>query len=206
MPEDQVAKRGTTVQLECRVKHDPSLKLTVSWLKDDEPLYISNRSPLLPPCLLLPGALPSPLILVMCGCTQGSYVGVSLQNRRRGFWTPQGRSPPMPALSPLSALLLSPLRPPLLPSSPPFSPPSSPPSPPSSICALFSVPLPLLVPLQRPSWMPPASFQPSQQCLVPRQRRGCLSRLWPCGYLACPYCTLGPRLSSPSARFGSDWS
>ncbi|XP_059796082.1 neurofascin isoform X5 [Balaenoptera ricei] len=43
MPEDQVAKRGTTVQLECRVKHDPSLKLTVSWLKDDEPLYIGNR-------------------------------------------------------------------------------------------------------------------------------------------------------------------
>ncbi|XP_036871153.1 neurofascin isoform X12 [Manis javanica] len=43
MPEDQVAKRGTTVQLECRVKHDPSLKLTVSWLKDDEPLYVSNR-------------------------------------------------------------------------------------------------------------------------------------------------------------------
>ncbi|XP_042112882.1 neurofascin isoform X4 [Ovis aries] len=43
MPEDQVAKRGSTVQLECRVKHDPSLKLTVSWLKDDEPLYISNR-------------------------------------------------------------------------------------------------------------------------------------------------------------------
>ncbi|XP_048962970.1 neurofascin isoform X17 [Canis lupus dingo] len=43
MPEDQVAKRGTTVQLECRVKHDPSLKLMVSWLKDDEPLYIGNR-------------------------------------------------------------------------------------------------------------------------------------------------------------------
>ncbi|XP_059136133.1 neurofascin isoform X1 [Peromyscus eremicus] len=43
MPEDQVVKRGTTVQLECRVKHDPSLKLTVSWLKDDEPLYIGNR-------------------------------------------------------------------------------------------------------------------------------------------------------------------
>ncbi|KAM6166511.1 neurofascin isoform 3-T3 [Erethizon dorsatum] len=43
MPEDQVAKRGTTVQLECRVKHDPSLRLTVSWLKDDEPLYIGNR-------------------------------------------------------------------------------------------------------------------------------------------------------------------
>ncbi|XP_006922927.1 neurofascin isoform X1 [Pteropus alecto] len=43
MPEDQVTKRGTTVQLECRVKHDPSLKLTVSWLKDDEPLYIGSR-------------------------------------------------------------------------------------------------------------------------------------------------------------------
>ncbi|XP_059947042.1 neurofascin isoform X2 [Mesoplodon densirostris] len=43
MPEDQVARRGTTVQLECRVKHDPSLKLTVYWLKDDEPLYIGNR-------------------------------------------------------------------------------------------------------------------------------------------------------------------
>lgn len=52
MPEDQVAKRGTTVQLECRVKHDPSLKLTVSWLKDDEPLYIGNRFLLLL-CLLL---------------------------------------------------------------------------------------------------------------------------------------------------------
>ncbi|XP_054567448.1 neurofascin isoform X5 [Eptesicus fuscus] len=43
MPEDQAVKRGTTVQLECRVKHDPSLKLTVSWLKDDQPLYIGNR-------------------------------------------------------------------------------------------------------------------------------------------------------------------
>uniref|UniRef100_G3UAZ9 Neurofascin n=1 Tax=Loxodonta africana TaxID=9785 RepID=G3UAZ9_LOXAF len=43
MPEDQVVKRGTTVQLPCRVKHDPSLKLTVSWLKDDEPLYVGNR-------------------------------------------------------------------------------------------------------------------------------------------------------------------
>lgn len=55
MPEDQVVKRGTTVQLECRVKHDPSLKLTVSWLKDDEPLYIGNRSPLLPNLFLVWG-------------------------------------------------------------------------------------------------------------------------------------------------------
>lgn len=81
MPEDQVAKRGTTVQLECRVKHDPSLKLSVSWLKDDEPLYISNRSPLLPPRLLLSGALPPPLLLAMRGRARGSRVGVSLQNR-----------------------------------------------------------------------------------------------------------------------------
>ncbi|XP_007523205.2 neurofascin isoform X13 [Erinaceus europaeus] len=43
MPEDQVVKRGTTVQLECRVKYDPSLKLAISWLKDDEPLYVGNR-------------------------------------------------------------------------------------------------------------------------------------------------------------------
>ncbi|KAK2498895.1 LOW QUALITY PROTEIN: hypothetical protein MC885_012043 [Smutsia gigantea] len=41
--EDQVTKRGSTVQLECRVKHDPSLKLTVAWLKDDEPLYVGSR-------------------------------------------------------------------------------------------------------------------------------------------------------------------
>uniref|UniRef100_A0A5F8GD31 Neurofascin n=1 Tax=Monodelphis domestica TaxID=13616 RepID=A0A5F8GD31_MONDO len=43
VPEDQVVKRGTNVVLECRVKHDPTLKLTVNWLKDDEPLYIGNR-------------------------------------------------------------------------------------------------------------------------------------------------------------------
>lgn len=53
MPEDQVAKRGTTVQLECRVKHDPSLKLTVAWLKDDEPLYIGNRFLFLPSLFLV---------------------------------------------------------------------------------------------------------------------------------------------------------
>lgn len=64
MPEDQIVKRGTTVQLECRVKHDPSLKLTVSWLKDDEPLYIGNRSAV---TFSLPGATlgPSPFPLVL---------------------------------------------------------------------------------------------------------------------------------------------
>uniref|UniRef100_A0A8C9F157 Neurofascin n=1 Tax=Pavo cristatus TaxID=9049 RepID=A0A8C9F157_PAVCR len=43
-PEDQVVKRGSMPRLHCRVKHDPTLKLTVTWLKDDAPLYIGNRS------------------------------------------------------------------------------------------------------------------------------------------------------------------
>ncbi|XP_040975739.1 neurofascin isoform X19 [Aquila chrysaetos chrysaetos] len=42
-PEDQVVKRGSTPRLHCRIKHDPTLKLTVTWLKDDAPLYIGNR-------------------------------------------------------------------------------------------------------------------------------------------------------------------
>uniref|UniRef100_A0A8B9VUK7 Neurofascin n=1 Tax=Anas zonorhyncha TaxID=75864 RepID=A0A8B9VUK7_9AVES len=42
-PEDQVVKRGSMPRLHCRVKHDPTLKLTVTWLKDDVPLYIGNR-------------------------------------------------------------------------------------------------------------------------------------------------------------------
>lgn len=43
-PEDQVVKRGSMPRLHCRIKHDPTLKLTVTWLKDDAPLYIGNRS------------------------------------------------------------------------------------------------------------------------------------------------------------------
>lgn len=31
-------------RLHCRVRHDPTLKLTVTWLKDDAPLYFGNRS------------------------------------------------------------------------------------------------------------------------------------------------------------------
>lgn len=82
MPEDQVVKRGTTVQLECRVKHDPSLKLTVSWLKDDQPLYIGNRSPLRPrpflvsprgPFLSLLGSLQIPGLGSLCpACPRGA--------------------------------------------------------------------------------------------------------------------------------------
>ncbi|KAF4801294.1 hypothetical protein TURU_036171 [Turdus rufiventris] len=42
-PEDQMAKRGTIVRLPCRVKHDPTLRLMVTWLKDDAPLYMGTR-------------------------------------------------------------------------------------------------------------------------------------------------------------------
>ncbi|XP_061218798.1 neurofascin isoform X17 [Neopsephotus bourkii] len=42
-PEDQVVKRGSMPRLHCRVKHDPTLRLTVTWLKDDAPLYMGNR-------------------------------------------------------------------------------------------------------------------------------------------------------------------
>ncbi|KFP83436.1 Neurofascin, partial [Apaloderma vittatum] len=42
-PEDQVVKRGSMPHLHCRVKHDPTLKLTVTWLKDDAPLYMGTR-------------------------------------------------------------------------------------------------------------------------------------------------------------------
>ncbi|KAM4759908.1 neurofascin isoform 14-T15 [Cyanocitta cristata] len=42
-PEDLVVKRGTMPRLHCRVKHDPTLRLTVTWLKDDAPLFLGNR-------------------------------------------------------------------------------------------------------------------------------------------------------------------
>ncbi|KFU85674.1 Neurofascin, partial [Chaetura pelagica] len=42
-PEDQVVKRGSMPRLHCRVRHDPTLKLTVTWLKDEAPLYLGNR-------------------------------------------------------------------------------------------------------------------------------------------------------------------
>nr|XP_056723406.1 neurofascin isoform X7 [Euleptes europaea] len=42
-PTDTVPKKGSTIHLSCRVKYDPTLKLTVTWLKDDSTLYIGNR-------------------------------------------------------------------------------------------------------------------------------------------------------------------
>nr|XP_034977944.1 neurofascin isoform X16 [Zootoca vivipara] len=42
-PKDAVPKKGSTVHLMCRVRHDPTLRLTVTWLKDDSPLYFGSR-------------------------------------------------------------------------------------------------------------------------------------------------------------------
>ncbi|XP_019369505.1 PREDICTED: neurofascin isoform X17 [Gavialis gangeticus] len=41
-PEDQVVKKGSMVRLDCRIKHDSTLKLTVSWLKDNTGLHIGK--------------------------------------------------------------------------------------------------------------------------------------------------------------------
>ncbi|XP_073771523.1 neurofascin homolog (chicken) a isoform X26 [Danio rerio] len=40
-PEHKTEPRGTTVRFDCRVKHDPSLPATVTWLKDEKPLSFS---------------------------------------------------------------------------------------------------------------------------------------------------------------------
>ncbi|XP_075766618.1 neurofascin isoform X3 [Pelodiscus sinensis] len=42
-PKDLIVKRGSMARLDCQIKHDSTLKLTVSWLKDNTPLYIGNR-------------------------------------------------------------------------------------------------------------------------------------------------------------------
>ncbi|XP_066060000.1 neurofascin isoform X9 [Chamaea fasciata] len=42
-PEDQVVKRGDMPRIHCRVKHDPTLRLMVTWLKDNVPLYLGSR-------------------------------------------------------------------------------------------------------------------------------------------------------------------
>lgn len=54
-PTDAVPKKGSTIHLSCRVKYDPTLKLTVTWLKDDSTLYIGNR--FVPPLSFLPYSL-----------------------------------------------------------------------------------------------------------------------------------------------------
>ncbi|XP_043107747.1 neurofascin homolog (chicken) a isoform X16 [Puntigrus tetrazona] len=40
-PEHVTQSKGTTVRFDCRVKHDSSLPVTVTWLKDDKPLSFS---------------------------------------------------------------------------------------------------------------------------------------------------------------------
>ncbi|XP_018427163.1 PREDICTED: neurofascin isoform X8 [Nanorana parkeri] len=42
-PEDQIARRGSTVRLDCRIRSDNTLRTVVTWMKDDTQLYISSR-------------------------------------------------------------------------------------------------------------------------------------------------------------------
>ncbi|XP_070693830.1 neurofascin homolog (chicken) a isoform X3 [Pempheris klunzingeri] len=42
-PEHQSAIRGSTARFDCKVKSDPSLPITVAWMKDDKPLYLGWR-------------------------------------------------------------------------------------------------------------------------------------------------------------------
>ncbi|XP_030585575.1 neurofascin homolog (chicken) a isoform X2 [Archocentrus centrarchus] len=42
-PEHQSAVRGSTAHFNCKVKSDPSLPVSVSWMKDDKPLYMGWR-------------------------------------------------------------------------------------------------------------------------------------------------------------------
>uniref|UniRef100_A0A3B5A6G5 Neural cell adhesion molecule L1 n=1 Tax=Stegastes partitus TaxID=144197 RepID=A0A3B5A6G5_9TELE len=43
LPEHQSAVRGSTTRFDCKVKSDPSLTVTVAWMKDDKPLYLGWR-------------------------------------------------------------------------------------------------------------------------------------------------------------------
>ncbi|XP_033852317.3 neurofascin homolog (chicken) a isoform X18 [Acipenser ruthenus] len=42
-PEDLIAKQGTPARFDCRIKHDPTMRLTVTWLKDDKALTMGWR-------------------------------------------------------------------------------------------------------------------------------------------------------------------
>uniref|UniRef100_A0A3Q3G739 Neural cell adhesion molecule L1 n=1 Tax=Labrus bergylta TaxID=56723 RepID=A0A3Q3G739_9LABR len=42
-PEHQTVIRGTTARFDCKVTSDPSLSVTVTWLKDDKPLHMGWR-------------------------------------------------------------------------------------------------------------------------------------------------------------------
>uniref|UniRef100_A0A8D0BL83 Neurofascin n=1 Tax=Salvator merianae TaxID=96440 RepID=A0A8D0BL83_SALMN len=42
-PKDAVSKKGSTVHFVCRIRNDPTLRLTVTWYKDDAPLYLGSR-------------------------------------------------------------------------------------------------------------------------------------------------------------------
>lgn len=190
MPEDQVAKRGSTgCSWSGYRSTNSSLKLTVSWLKDDEPLLHQQQVSAPASCLLLSGALPSPLLLVMRGRTCSSHVGVS-QNRLEEGSGPPGETPQcLPSLH--SALLLS---------------PSFPPFPPLSICTLSLSFGPSCLSLVSRLTRPRSPCSPASSSASP-QRAGRLSSTWTLWLVGLPCCALGPRLSSPlSLGFGSDWS
>ncbi|XP_060545749.1 neurofascin isoform X12 [Pantherophis guttatus] len=42
-PKDAIPKKGSTIHLVCQTRHDATLRLTVTWLKDDIPVYFGNR-------------------------------------------------------------------------------------------------------------------------------------------------------------------
>ncbi|XP_041091978.1 neurofascin homolog (chicken) a isoform X29 [Polyodon spathula] len=42
-PEDLMAKQGTPARFDCRIKHDPTMRPTVIWLKDDKALTLGWR-------------------------------------------------------------------------------------------------------------------------------------------------------------------
>ncbi|XP_070601588.1 neurofascin isoform X10 [Erythrolamprus reginae] len=42
-PKDAIPKKGSTIHLVCQTRHDATLRLTVTWLKDDIPVYLGNR-------------------------------------------------------------------------------------------------------------------------------------------------------------------
>lgn len=40
-PEHLSANRGSVARFDCKIKHDPTLPITVTWLKNDKPLHFT---------------------------------------------------------------------------------------------------------------------------------------------------------------------
>lgn len=41
VPEDLSANRGSVARFDCKIKHDSTLPITVTWLKNDKPLHFA---------------------------------------------------------------------------------------------------------------------------------------------------------------------